>query len=62
MLAMLVFKNLYPSDFADIQDEKGILKKVFVDKNNFIARKKLNIQKDIANYVLIIQNVQNDTC
>lgn len=27
MLAMLVFKNLYPSDFADIQDEKGVLKK-----------------------------------
>ena len=23
MLAMIVFKNLYPSDFADIQDEKG---------------------------------------
>lgn len=22
MLAMIVFKNLYPSDFADIQDEK----------------------------------------
>lgn len=27
MLAMIVFKNLYPSDFADIQDEKGVLKK-----------------------------------
>lgn len=39
MLAMLVFKNLYPSDFADIQNEKGILKKAFIDKSDFIDGK-----------------------
>ena len=60
MLAMIVFKNLYPSDFADIQDEKGILKKAFEDKKDFIARKKQAIQEQIDNYSNIITNAQND--
>lgn len=62
MLAMLVFKNLYPSDFADIQNEKGILKKAFMDKSDFIARKKQSIQDNIDNYSSVIQHAQNDTC
>ena len=62
MLAMLVFKNLYPSDFADIQNEKGILKKAFMDKSDFIARKKQSIQDNIDNYSSVIQRAQNDTC
>ena len=62
MLAMLVFKNLYPSDFADIQNEKGILKKAFIDKRDFIARKKQSIQEDIDNYSSVIRRAQNDTC
>ena len=62
MLAMLVFKNLYPSDFADIQNEKGVLKKVFMDKSDFIVRKKQSIQENIDNYSSVIQLAQNDTC
>lgn len=60
MLAMIVFKNLYPSDFADIQDEKGILKKAFEDKYDFIARKKQAIQKRIDNYSDTITSTRND--
>ena len=62
MLAMLVFKNLYPSDFADIQDEKGVLKKAFADKSDFIARNKQSIQEDIDNCSLVIRSAQKDTC
>ena len=62
MLAILVFKNLYPSDFADIQDEKGVLKKAFVDKSEFIARKKQSIQENIDHYSSVIRSAQNDTC
>lgn len=60
MLAMMVFKNLYPSDFADIQDEKGILKKAFEDKYDFIAREKQAIQKRIDNYSDTITSTRND--
>lgn len=62
MFAMLIFKNLYPSDFADIQDEKGVLKKAFIDKSDFIARKKQSIQEEIDNYSSVIRGAQNDTC
>ncbi len=62
MLAMIVFKNLYPSDFADIQDEEGILKKAIVDKSNFIASEKHSIQEKIDDYSSVILSAQNDTC
>lgn len=62
MLAMLVFKNLYPSDFADIQDEKGVLKEAINDKNRFIVNQKQLIQEKIDNYSSIITNSKNDTC
>lgn len=62
MLAMLVFKNLYPSDFADIQDEKGVLKEAINDKNRFIVNQKQLIQEKIDDYSSIITNSQNDTC
>lgn len=62
MLAMLVFKNLYPSDFADIQDEKGVLKEAFNDKNRFIVSQKQLIQEKIDDYSSVIMRSQNDTC
>lgn len=60
MLAMIVFKNLYPSDFADIQDEKGVLKKAFTDKSDFIAKKRRDIQEKIDKDSTIIDRAQKD--
>ena len=60
MLAMIVFKNLYPSDFADIQNEKGILKMAFTDKSDFIAKKRRDIQEKIAKDSTIIDRAQKD--
>lgn len=60
MLAMMVFKNLYPSDFADIQDEKGIVKKAFLDKQAFIAKEQQAIQKEIDIYTDTITGAQQD--
>lgn len=60
MLAMMIFKNLYPSDFADIQDEKGIIKEAFQDKSDFIAKKKRAIQEKIDHHADTIVSAQND--
>lgn len=60
MLAMMVFKNLYPSDFADIQNERGIVKKAFVDKQAFIAKEQQAIQKKIDTYTDTITGAQQD--
>ena len=62
MLAMIVFKNLYPSDFADIQDEKGVLKEAINDKKRFIVNQKQLIQEEIDDYSSVIMRSQNDTC
>lgn len=60
MLAMMVFKNLYPSDFADIQDERGIVKKAFLDKQDFIAKEQQAIQKEVDAYTGTITGAQQD--
>lgn len=46
MMAIIVFKNLYPRDFADIQGEEGIIKKAFQDKNSYIIEKRENGKKN----------------
>ena len=60
MLAMMVFKNLYPDDFADIQDETGIIKKAFLDKQAFLAKKQQELQKRIDTYADTIIGAQKD--
>lgn len=57
MLALIIYKNLYPDDFADIQNEKGLIKQAFEDKYKFVSEKnsiwQLEIDKisnDITNY------------
>lgn len=61
MLAMMVFKNLYPSDFADIQDEKGILKSAINDKKNFIDKKKQKLQGEVDDYLSVIEGARADS-
>lgn len=61
MLAMIVFKNIYPSDFADIQDEKGILKSAINDKKNFIDKKKQKLQGEVDNYSSVIAGARADS-
>lgn len=60
MLAMMVFKNLYPNDFADIQDETGIIKTAFLDKQAFLAKKQQELQKRIDTYADTITGAQKD--
>ena len=60
MLAIMVFKNLYPGDFADIQDERGIVKKAFLDKQTFIAKKQKAIQEKINTYIDTITGARQD--
>lgn len=36
MFAIMAFKNLYPKDFSDLQNESGVVKEAFSDKQKFI--------------------------
>ena len=62
MLAIVIFKNLYPHDFADIQNEKGIIKQAFINKVEFINKKKSELQQEINEYENERAQVQNDVC
>jgi len=41
----MIFKNLYPGDFAELESEKGIVKQAFLDKKTFISVKQLDLNK-----------------
>mgnify|MGYP002612598392 FL=1 len=65
MMSLIIFKNLYPKDFSDIQAEKGIIKIAFHDRKNAINKYRTELQNDIniiKNELLEIHNeVLQDT-
>lgn len=60
MMAIIIFKNLYPRDFADIQYERGIIKKAFENKISYIKNKKLSLQNEIDELSDIISKSKDD--
>lgn len=60
MMALIVFKNLYPRDFADIQMEKGIIKQAFEEKNDFVKQQCSIWQKEIDTLTDVILNYDKD--
>lgn len=49
MLSLIIFKNLYPKDFAELQNEQdeSIVKQAFKDKQSFIEKSTKKIREDI---------------
>ena len=45
IFAMILFKNLYPQDFAHIQGEQGIIKEVFAGKPLYRSRKETELRQ-----------------
>lgn len=48
LLALIIFKNLYPKDFVDLEKEKGIVKDAFEKKDEYIEQIRKSIQVDIS--------------
>ncbi len=46
MFSMMVFKNLYPKDFADLQAGRGIIKEAFERKQDFITEKRESLKEE----------------
>lgn len=61
MLALIVYKNLCPDDFADIQNEKGLIKQAFEDKYRFISEEKSILQLEIDKISNDITNYKQET-
>ena len=63
MLAIIIYKNLYPNDFAAIQNEKGLIKEAFEAKGKYIDVQKTTykrlLMKDQVNLIVTKKNVYN---
>lgn len=60
MMALMVFKNLYPKEFAELQKEQGIVKQAFRDKVQFVNIETTSLNKEIANSSEILEKIQQD--
>ena len=40
IMALMVYKNLYPKDFAELEDERGLIKDAFDSKDKLIKSRK----------------------
>lgn len=60
MMALIIFKNLYPRDFADIQMEQGIIKKAFGDKISYVTQQLATWQTEIDKEADVLFRVKAD--
>lgn len=60
MLALIIFKNLYPQEFADLQMETGVVKQAFKDKLNFVFEKRTALQERINDSTKILENIHKE--
>lgn len=60
MLAIIIYKNLCPNDFAAIQNEKGLIKQAFVSKDRYIREEKEKIQNRINDITDSIKSLKKE--
>ena len=63
LLAMIVYKNLYPNDFSKLIENEGVLYSVILQKESYIEQYKTNIEnkiKDINNRIAATGRFQID--
>lgn len=60
MMSLIIFKNLYPKDFADLQAEKGIVKQAFQAKKEFVERKRKELEEKKKSIIESIGRAEED--
>lgn len=60
MLAIIIYKNLFPRDFCDLQLGKGFVHSLFAHKSNFIETECIAIEQQIKEFEERIAAAQNE--
>ena len=47
MLSLIIFKNMYPREFAKLQESEGIIKEAYHDKSSFVKEMSDDLEKKI---------------
>lgn len=61
MFSLIVFKNLYPKDFAELEEKNSIVRRAFTNKRNFIKEQEDLINKKKKSETEIIKEVERET-
>lgn len=60
MLSIMIFKNLYPKEFAALEDEKGIVKQAFKDKTEFIQKEEQVLTDELTDCESTLSNLSHE--
>ena len=60
LLALIIYKNLFPRDFSDLQLNKGFVFSLFNSKDKFIAEKQTGLRRKISDLTADIQKMKSD--
>lgn len=60
MMALIIFKNLYPREFADLQMERGVVKQAFEDKQRYISGQCMRWQNEVDELTQKLEKYQED--
>lgn len=60
MMALIIFKNLYPREFAELQMERGVVKQTFEDKQKYISRQCMQWQNEVDELTKELEKYQED--
>lgn len=61
IFSLIVFKNLYPDQFAELQNESGVVKEAFNKKAEFVNDKKDELEEKKESLHSILNNIEADT-
>ncbi len=61
MMSLIIFKNLYPTQFANLQMEKGLIKEAFEAKKSFLNNKTKELQAEIKKKTDLLLGIEEDT-
>lgn len=60
MMALIIFKNLYPREFAELQMERGVVKQAFEDKRRYISVQCMQWQNKVDELTQELEKYQED--
>ena len=60
MMALIIFKNLYPREFAELQMERGVVKQAFEDKQRYISEQCMQWRNEIDELTQELEKYHDD--
>ena len=61
LFAMIVYKNIFPKDFSELQVGSGFIYRLFQEKNNLKNKNLVNIEEQISELKKKISDVEGET-